>query len=740
MKIREDLISVSEQLQRLVIFARAFDTNNLEHWSHLKNREDFKDVYKLDKDQRKPLEEIYKVGRDIAVFMSSHLTAFNQADRYPSLTLYIDSFKDGWIEEIEDLRMFSNKTDKIAKNLAQCPWAVSQMINLFNKQLVMLDTIKHTLNILKETDLYKSENGSLTVKNNNEGAIYNIPHNSGDINISSKNKSSKVLSLFKYKKIEWENHPKNIFSWFLWAIPKVLWRPVIIVFVCFAVYGALQIAQKDSIELTNLKDEINSKKKMKIWENSDEPEFREELFKTLIKPDDIPLKIWKSLFLKENDIKVLIAMASNPSIPKNFLNYRKITQHESVRVRLAGILNTNQKKKAIRLLANEDNIGVLDVVALNENTPPNILVDLARRKEKTILESIAANNNTPTSILNHLSNCDQLDIVKNVAGNNNTPPNTLRYIIENMRKDISKEIQFAIIRNILKNSNTPDDVYKKLIENSLKRMSKDNKALLLLDIMYTSKCTNEVFKILIEYKEYYIFNHIVNNPKTPHSIIRNMVKYLVKLTPKNVEYSILYNIASSLNTPIDVLKDLSKSNNIDILKNIAGNIKTPINILRTLSRSKNVSILENIASNSNSPIDLFRKLAESNDMKVLRGISNNTKAPNYVIRKLAKSKNTGILINIAQNPQTPIDVLLELAESKEYDILSSIAENLKTPVDILEKLFKSKRLDIVEEIINNPNTPISILKKLILIDDKNFREEALLQLLNRSESEWQKNI
>jgi len=158
MEVREDFITVKDQLLRLVKYGEVFEENNLEHWPHLKHKEDFQSIYDLGKEDRTPLEKIYAVGRDCAISMSEGLRSFNNAREHPTLTTFIKSFDRGWVYQIDDLRNISAKAKKTATFLKQCPWAVEQMIILFDEQLKLLDATRATLKLLKRTDLYKIEN------------------------------------------------------------------------------------------------------------------------------------------------------------------------------------------------------------------------------------------------------------------------------------------------------------------------------------------------------------------------------------------------------------------------------------------------------------------------------------------------------------------------------------------------------------------------------------------------------
>ncbi len=161
MEIREDFNSVNDYLQRLIKYAEVFEKNNFEYWPHLKHKEDFQSIYELSREDRAPLEKIYSVGRDCAVSMSDRLRSFNNADEHPTLAAFVTSFEGGWIYQIDDLRLISENAKDKMKSLKYRPWAVEQMIVLFDEQLKLLEASKETLNILKKTDLYKIETGEL---------------------------------------------------------------------------------------------------------------------------------------------------------------------------------------------------------------------------------------------------------------------------------------------------------------------------------------------------------------------------------------------------------------------------------------------------------------------------------------------------------------------------------------------------------------------------------------------------
>lgn len=159
MEIRDDFKAVESFLSRLVQYARGFRTNNLEHWSHLKNQEDFSRVYLMQNEFRFPFEGIYGDGRDLAVAMADRLVRFNDVNLFPTLTSFVQSFNGGWLFQINELESQSNAAKVLLARVSNPPWAVERMIELFDEQIGLLRAAKQTIDSLRETDIYKWENG-----------------------------------------------------------------------------------------------------------------------------------------------------------------------------------------------------------------------------------------------------------------------------------------------------------------------------------------------------------------------------------------------------------------------------------------------------------------------------------------------------------------------------------------------------------------------------------------------------
>ncbi|WP_454709537.1 hypothetical protein [Delftia acidovorans] len=189
MDIRKDFESVATFIHRLAGLGEQFSRYNTQDWPHLKNREDFRNIYRFPDKERTQLEELYAKGRDCAIFMGSRLRDFNDVGQFPSLAEYIDSFDRTWVNEREDLQAFLDNIKAIKDTLEYPPWAVERMIVVFEDQLRLLASVRMTLDLLKKTNLYKIEKGEAPVE---KEPNITIGHISGKVNINSTDNSTNI--------------------------------------------------------------------------------------------------------------------------------------------------------------------------------------------------------------------------------------------------------------------------------------------------------------------------------------------------------------------------------------------------------------------------------------------------------------------------------------------------------------------------------------------------------------------
>jgi hypothetical protein len=156
--IRKDLQSVEALISRLLSLGKEFEAMD-SRWVHMKHEEDFEKIWMLeDKSKQYKIENVYAKGRDMGLFMTKALFTINyDFSTYPTLTAIIDRFKDTWIDQ--DLSGINAEAKEAHDSLGLDNWAFNQMLGMFDDQIELGKAVRQTLNLLKNTGLYKQENG-----------------------------------------------------------------------------------------------------------------------------------------------------------------------------------------------------------------------------------------------------------------------------------------------------------------------------------------------------------------------------------------------------------------------------------------------------------------------------------------------------------------------------------------------------------------------------------------------------
>jgi len=189
MKIRSDLKEVEALIARMISIGGEFERNDSD-WSHMKNKEDFHQVHKITDLRKKfKIERIYADGRDIAIFMSNALQSINyDFSTYPTLNKIIERFEGTWV--YTDFTSIIEEAENTADELGYNNWAFSQMLSMFKEQVRLLQVISQTIEILKQSDLYKQENGEQMTKQVSAINITNVTNS--NISLNSDNVTQNV--------------------------------------------------------------------------------------------------------------------------------------------------------------------------------------------------------------------------------------------------------------------------------------------------------------------------------------------------------------------------------------------------------------------------------------------------------------------------------------------------------------------------------------------------------------------
>ncbi|MDP9606937.1 UNVERIFIED_ORG: hypothetical protein J2W38_006757 [Variovorax paradoxus] len=195
-EIRQDFESAAAYLSRLYGLGQSFSGYNRDDWVHLKNKEDFARIEELGNRYRWPFSSLYGDGRDLAFAMSQVLCEFNDVGTYPTMTRYV-AVLEAYTNELPKLRTQGAELRGLVQELADeqtsAPWAVRRMITCFFQQIEWLEVVQATVQLLKQTSIYRLENGeiqmsdlnkSTTTVNNTFGTVH------GRVNVNSTDNST----------------------------------------------------------------------------------------------------------------------------------------------------------------------------------------------------------------------------------------------------------------------------------------------------------------------------------------------------------------------------------------------------------------------------------------------------------------------------------------------------------------------------------------------------------------------
>lgn len=242
------------------------------------------------------------------------------------------------------------------------------------------------------------------------------------------------------------------------------------------------------------------------------------------------------------------------------------------------------------------------------------------------------------------------------------------------------------------------------------------------------------------------------------------------------ETDLMYSVASNPNTPLDLLEELSKSEDFEVRNGVAQNKAAPVELLELLTfdskspvvasvilnHSAPVSFLSDprlvhspmipvrgaIARHEDTPRDTLIELLEdrepyvrgsavlnpnfTNDDLWMIGKSNNyalalplSTRPDLdedLYRLLASMGEKGVYVILGTNPSTPVDLLRMLAGMNSGSINSGLSTNPSLPNDIVAKLAQSEEPWLRAKISSRENLDPALLEELSMDEDASVRE------------------
>ncbi|MEM1394740.1 MAG: hypothetical protein AAGG00_15905 [Cyanobacteria bacterium P01_H01_bin.150] len=132
---------------------------------------------------------------------------------------------------------------------------------------------------------------------------------------------------------------------------------------------------------------------------------------------------------------------------------------------------------------------------------------------------------------------------------------------------------------------------------------------------------------------------------------------------------------------------------------IAHDSKTPVEILKRLTKDENVHVCACVLENPSFPSSCLMELAQNSNSSVQTYIARRTlPIPRDVIVWLLENGDVGIRSDIANNRNTPLDILLTLAEDKESKVRINALTNPNIPAEVVSQALLDIEFDLELEI------------------------------------------
>jgi hypothetical protein len=399
-----------------------------------------------------------------------------------------------------------------------------------------------------------------------------------------------------------------------------------------------------------------------------------ETLRSVLKREAVPISFleWAA---NDSDCGVLLAVAMNPNTPKEVLEKLVRSRHSLVaesaqlHVNWVGEITENWEKIAVKAIKTTE--FKKDSDYLEE------------------LEELAAIGAIPTFIIKQLGQNRTQKFRKVLARSGNAPANLLERLSDN---NLCTEIRAYLASN----PQTPLSIIEKL--------AKDNNEQVRVGIAQNPNTPASILERLAKETSFDIRQAIAQNPNTP----AKLVAYLQYL-------QVARNAAENPNTPPDELEVLASHDSNWILEAVAANPSTPISVLQQLlSTNPEISqILQTVVRDSTTPLSRLEQLADMEDNNICSGIATNPNMPMHLKVELAwsKSASESVCLAFASNPNTPVGILKLIVEQSHSGRFLALS-NPNMPVSILEQWARNENAEICLAIAQNPNTPGKLLEQL----------------------------
>ncbi|BAZ18428.1 leucine rich repeat variant (plasmid) [Calothrix sp. NIES-4071] len=300
-------------------------------------------------------------------------------------------------------------------------------------------------------------------------------------------------------------------------------------------------------------------------------------------------------------------------------------------------------------------------VALDENTPAEVLRELALKEKSAMLLSLY--DAYPYSETMPPQYEKSKSILRSVAKNPNTLPDILKELFDFECCPIEVLNNIALSLILLENPSFLEEIYN-AYPDSYKVFGMDDAPLF--------------------FQEWGVYNENISIRQRAALKIKSA--FLLEVCAKDDNPRVRTYVAINEYTPGYILEKLAFDEHKEVREATAKNFNTPKNALSLLAQDKYVDVRIGVASNINTPEAILKMLAKSKPKRIRETIAANPNVSIKILEILLKDKSGSVLTKMAYNKKTPIHIIRALANKNNYSFHTNLMINSQTPRDILESL------------------------------------------------------
>jgi hypothetical protein len=298
-------------------------------------------------------------------------------------------------------------------------------------------------------------------------------------------------------------------------------------------------------------------------------------------------------------------------------------------------------KQQIKYLADDSDENVRAAIAVRSDLPKSLFLKFVYDPSpKVRLQIITTSKHVTSEMLEELSSDTSEEVVRNIANMRKTPESALLNIIN--RHITNPEI----IKSAINNHNLSNKHFRKLFDNE--NISPSIKSIFIFKGFY--------LKVISKQEVLDLYNEIKNSGQMSFEIANNFhtaqneeIKLDVidfceknsKGNKKEVYRTVALMLASKGNSERVINKIYNMTNDKDIIKKIASNINTPASILKELllsskDKKSGIGIRYSIAYNFSVTMDMLEELSYDTAPSVRYNVANNPKVSIDILERLSK--------------------------------------------------------------------------------------------------------